>query len=339
MGGLPLSWSELTPEEKARVQDNYAEKSVWGDLVRYENGVFMPRVFAEELADRIYNMKLRKENNNSIVYCETWSGILDLVVSHYNICTARKDDIWILSYPKCGTTWAIETVWMVMNDVRIETANSPQMARVPYLESYAMIDHTEDSKAKTVEMKELLDDPLAFADNIQGRRFFKSHLPFDFLPPKLLETCKVIYVSRNPKDAANSFYHWMPGFNGTYESFMDMFLGGEHVYGNFFSHLLGGWKNIQNPNLKFIWFEDMKKDQMSIIRDLCTFLDHPLTEEQIVRLADHLKFDDMKKNPHCNPTAGVEWHGGDFMRKGEVGDWRNYFSQEMLTLTELDWSF
>ena len=122
----------------------------------------------------------------------------------------------------------------------------------------------------------------------------------------------------------------MPGFNGTYESFMDMFLGGEHVYGNFFSHLLGGWKNIQNPNLKFIWFEDMKKDQMSIIRDLCTFLDHPLTEEQMVRLADHLKFDNMKKNPHCNPTAGVEWHGGDFMRKGEVGDWRNYFSQEMV---------
>ena len=38
----------------------------------------------------------------------------------------------------------------------------------------------------------------------------------------------------------------------------------------------------------------------------------------------------MKKNPHCNPTAGVEWHGGDFMRKGEVGDWRNYFSQEMV---------
>ena len=57
---------------------------------------------------------------------------MDLVVSHNNICHVRKDDIWILSYPKCGTTWAIETVWMLMNDVKIETANSPQMARVPY---------------------------------------------------------------------------------------------------------------------------------------------------------------------------------------------------------------
>ena len=49
----------------------------------------------------------------------------------------------------------------------------------------------------------------------------------------------------------------------------------------------------------------------------------------MVRLAEHLKFDNMKNNPNCNPTAGVEWHGGDFMRKGKVGDWRNYFSQEM----------
>ena len=73
----------------------------------------------------------------------------------------------------------------------------------------------------------------------------------------------------------------------------------------------------------------MKKDQMAIIKDLCTFLDQPLTEGQMARLAEHLKFDNMKNNPNCNPTAGCEWHGGDFMRKGKVGDWRNYFSQEM----------
>ena len=72
--GLPLTWTELSPEERARVQDNFEENSVLRDLVRYENGVVMPRVFAEQLADRIYDMKL------------------------------REDDIWILSYPKCGTT-------------------------------------------------------------------------------------------------------------------------------------------------------------------------------------------------------------------------------------------
>ena len=99
MKGLPLSWTELTPEERARVQDNFEEKSVLRDLVRYENGVVMPRVFAEQLADRIYDMKL------------------------------REDDIWILSYPKCGTTWTIETVWMVMNDVRSEFSSPSSSSR------------------------------------------------------------------------------------------------------------------------------------------------------------------------------------------------------------------
>lgn len=87
--GLPLTWEEQTPEDKARTQENFAEKSV----VRYENGVVMPRVFAEKLADRIYDMEV------------------------------REDDVWIVSYPKSGTTWAIETVWMVINDVDLWTLN------------------------------------------------------------------------------------------------------------------------------------------------------------------------------------------------------------------------
>lgn len=42
----------------------------------------------------------------------------------------------------------------------------------------------------------------------QGKRIIKTHLPFSLLPPNLLTSgCKVIYVARNPKDVAVSFYH------------------------------------------------------------------------------------------------------------------------------------
>ena len=34
----------------------------------------------------------------------------------------------------------------------------------------------------------------------------KSHLTFEMLPPALLDTCKVVYVCRNPKDTVVSFY-------------------------------------------------------------------------------------------------------------------------------------
>ena len=124
-----MAWScrdSLLREELHRKTSHiYVKPHPLHGLIHSNRRYFRIELFHEELADRIYDMKL------------------------------REDDIWILSYPKCGTTWAIETVWLVMNDVRIETANCPQMARVPWVESYAMIDHTlEDTKAKTVEMKQ-----------------------------------------------------------------------------------------------------------------------------------------------------------------------------------------
>jgi hypothetical protein len=40
------------------------------------------------------------------------------------------------------------------------------------------------------------------------KRVFFTHLPLELLPKSILEgPCKVIYVARNPKDNAVSFYH------------------------------------------------------------------------------------------------------------------------------------
>ena len=75
----------------------------------------------------------------------------------------------------------------------------------------------------------------------QGRRIIKSHLPFGLLPPGLLDKCKVIYVSRNPKDTAVSFYYYQigwPKFHGTFEACMEMFKDGALIYGDYFQHLI-----------------------------------------------------------------------------------------------------
>ena len=36
----------------------------------------------------------------------------------------RSDDVWISSFPKCGTTWTQEMVWNIMNNVDLDTAKS-----------------------------------------------------------------------------------------------------------------------------------------------------------------------------------------------------------------------
>lgn len=38
-------------------------------------------------------------------------------------------------------------------------------------------------------------------------RFIKTHLPISLLPPTLLDTCKTVYVARDPRDVAVSCYH------------------------------------------------------------------------------------------------------------------------------------
>ena len=51
---------------------------------------------------------------------------------------------------------------------------------------------------------------------------------------------------------------------------------------------------------------------------------------QVEKLADHVQFDKMKKNPMANPTANLVLPPGktDFMRRGVVGDWVNHFTTE-----------
>jgi len=288
-----LAWEEISEEEKLRLQATYNEESVIKDLVRYENGFMMPRLFAERDQERIYNFEL------------------------------REDDIWIVTYPKCGTTWTQELVWMMVNDVDIEGGKQPLFKRSVFLEANCLLSQG------MIEADMIPDDQIDFCNNLDKskRRVIKTHLPFEFLPPQLLEKCKVVYVTRNPKDCAVSFYHHnvlIPhnGFIGTFEEFMQGFKDGLLVFGNYWHHLKSGWEKKNHENVKFVWFEDMKKDQKGVIEDLIKFLNLPLSDEKIDALLNHVKFENMKKNKSTNL-----FQSGDkqFIRKGQVGDWKNHF--------------
>lgn len=61
-------------------------------------------------------------------------------------------------------------------------------------------------------------------------RFIKSHLPICFLPENLWKTAhKIIYVARDPKDAAVSYYHHyynLHTYQGTIDEFCELYLDG-----------------------------------------------------------------------------------------------------------------
>ena len=81
-------------------------------------------------------------------------------------------------------------------------------------------------------------------DALPSPRVIKSHLPLNYLPPKLLDTCKVVYVTRNPKDVIVSYYHYskmvkLYGYTGTLDQFAQYFMDGEGIDLKFFSHQRG----------------------------------------------------------------------------------------------------
>ena len=67
-------------------------------------------------------------------------------------------------------------------------------------------------------------------------RLMKTHLPYSIIPKGENEEtqCKYIYIARNPKDVAVSFFHFkenrkgLPfGYNGPWEFFLNLFLDGK----------------------------------------------------------------------------------------------------------------
>jgi len=296
-----IHWSELSSEESTLVKEALPVSKI-NDLVRYDGGVVVTRGFTK-IADRLRNF------------------------------TVRDDDIWILTFPKCGTTWAQETVSMLINDGDPAVSSIPLALRSPFLELGAILgDTTDNISSLPPAVAQVRRDPLTYAENMTGRRVLKVHMPPEFLPPDLTERCKVIYVARDPRDVCVSYfnhYQVMPGhgYVGDFSQFAKLFQNGLLLFGDFWHHLLSGWRMRDEPNVKFLWFKDMKLNQRGVIEELSQFLDHPVTATTIDLLENHLKFDNMKNNPKVNPTTGLNLKS-DFMRKGQVGDWKNFFSVE-----------
>ena len=54
--------------------------------------------------------------------------------------TPRKDDIWILTYPKCGTTLTAEILWQIAHGVQLDSEESKIqiLMRSPWIEISAI---------------------------------------------------------------------------------------------------------------------------------------------------------------------------------------------------------
>uniref|UniRef100_A0A336K1J0 CSON012871 protein n=1 Tax=Culicoides sonorensis TaxID=179676 RepID=A0A336K1J0_CULSO len=206
----------------------------------------------------------------------------------------RSDDIFVLGYPKSGTTWTQEMVWLLNNDCDFKKAKKvSQMYRFPLLEVLAILPSQLNSQDLFNELSHL-----------PSPRHFKSHLPISMLPEQLWTVKpKIVHITRNPKDAAISLFHHykhMHGYLGTKEEFLNLYLEGNVFYGPFTTTINEFMQLKNEPYIHFINYEDMRKDLRSVIRSTAKFLEKSVTDSQVELLFSHLQVDAMRNNPSCN---------------------------------------
>ena len=248
----------------------------------------------------------------------------------------RCDDVYVMAFPKTGTTWTQELVWCVQNDCNFDGARAiPLVQRVPYLEMPVLLDQLPRDGTGLMPTADLL----AIMENMPSPRMLKSHMPFHLLPDDILDKSKAVLCIRNPKDTVVSYFRWEQemrphSYVGDFAAYFNLFMDGMVLYGPYFEYVVEAWKKRDHPNLCLLSYEDMKKDQAGSVRKVAKFLGKDLSDDQVESLVEHLSFNKMKNNEAVNgavlrDTLALFTEKGGFVRKGQVGDWKNYFTEEM----------
>lgn len=165
-------------------------------------------------------------------------------------------------------------------------------------------------------------------------RIVKSHFAFDVLPDGLLDTCKVIFVGRNVKDACVSFFYHKrlkPGFTGDFKTFAKIFKDGLTNHGPHTDQVLEAWKLRDHPNLLFLTYEELKMSLEQSVERIARHLDIELSDEKLEKLVNAVHIDSFRDNVSVNKRSEIppDGKGGTFIRKGIIGDWKTHFDQEM----------
>ncbi|GAB1301340.1 Sulfotransferase 6B1 [Apodemus speciosus] len=224
---------------------------------------------------------------------------------------ARGDDVLLASYPKCGSNWILHIVSELIFAVSKKKYACPEF---PVLEC-----GDAEKYQKSVRRMKRFPSP----------RILTTHLHYDKLPQSIITNkVKILVIFRNPKDTAVSFFHFhndvpdIPSY-ASWDEFFKQFIKGQVSWGSYFDFAINWNKHIDDENVKFILYEDLKENLVVGIKEISEFLGFSLTDEQIEAVSAQSTFQAMRANSQ-------ETHGaiGPFLfRKGEVGDWKSLFTE------------
>uniref|UniRef100_A0A023FV66 Putative cytosolic sulfotransfer n=1 Tax=Amblyomma parvum TaxID=251391 RepID=A0A023FV66_AMBPA len=235
----------------------------------------------------------------------------------------RDDDVFVVSYSKCGAAFVQHIVHLIFNKGHPTGDYVKWSKATPHLELVG------------AEAVRRMPRPNAI----------KSHLPVQLMPWS--ERAKYIYVARNPKDCFVSIFLNRQLFlkQKSMDAAFQEFVSGDMIWGDYFDHVCGWHARRDELNVLFLLYEDIKRAPHEVIEKLAQFLGDEwlesvaLDESTLDMIVHHSSYDFMKE--HATRTVRRFQEDDDkeededvvveapamrtrtFARRGTVGDWRS----------------
>lgn len=251
---------------------------------------------------------------------------LESIMSLHEHFTPQPTDIFICTHPKSGTTWLKALCFATFTRTRFNDFSShPLFTKSPH----DFIPWIEVSANRESELP-----------------FFATHIPYTLLPKYIVEfKCKIIYLSRDPKDLFISYWQFMCKLRKEaipLETAYQYFCKGINSCGPWWDHILGYWKaSLEFPEkILFMKYEDLMNDPFSYVKRIAEFMSCPFSAEEerqglvqkIVNLCSFETLSNLEVNRNSlenSATGALKIENNAFFRKGKVGDWKNYLTAEM----------
>lgn len=250
---------------------------------------------------------------------------------------ARPNDLFVATYPKCGTTWMQNIVYLLLNNgVPIQPDESLG-------EIYRFLEKVGDEKVQ--QHKPFQDSPF---------RLIKTHLPRNML--RMNSRAKYIVVVRNPKDCVVSFFHHTKGFEqyydfgkGDFDTYFTLFLHGQVDFGDYFQCLKSWMDHRNDPNVLILTYENLLENTRDNLFQIAAFLDEGSTssdgasisytdnlsanDEKLVHtICQHSSFESMQMNSQ-RWTLSKRIHT-PFIRNGKAHTWSDLLSTDQAALLD-----
>jgi hypothetical protein len=239
---------------------------------------------------------------------------------HYNLAyDGSPDDLFIVTYPKSGTTWLQMIVYQLTTDGAMEFAHIDDMS--PHLEETLM--------PRGRQISDLSGTP----------RVVKSHHPYRDIPKG---PGRYIYGVRNGLDVAVSYFHhaqkYLPPLKDLpLDEFFDRFMKGRVPYGSWFEHVAGWLRNEDRLNVLIVSYEELSADLETGVKRIADFCGITIDPAEMPRILERCSFAFMREHEpkfalelRMQPAQRIDTTL-PFIRQGKVGGWQRELDPRLVS--------